>query len=81
MDVERDNDPLMPGDADYIGAIAELARMGKTNGRFREGQWGRHLSFLKLDRWRPWYRERRGDSQPVPVELCAAGIENMACTD
>jgi VWFA-related protein len=45
-----DNAPPMPGDADYIGAIAELARMGKTNDTdaFAKATGGRHLSFLKL---------------------------------
>ena len=45
-----ENDPSMPGDADYIGAIGELARMGKTNDAdaFAKATGGRHLSFLKL---------------------------------
>jgi VWFA-related protein len=45
-----DNAPPMPGDADYIGAIGELARMGKTNDAdaFAKATGGRHLSFLKL---------------------------------
>ena len=45
-----ENAPPMPGDADYIGAIGELARMGKINdaNAFAKATGGRHLSFLKL---------------------------------
>jgi VWFA-related protein len=45
-----ENAPPMPGDADYIGAIGELARMGKTNdaNAFAKATGGRHLAFLKL---------------------------------
>ena len=45
-----ENDPSMPGDADYIGAIGEVARLGKTNDAdaFAKAPGGRHLSFLKL---------------------------------
>jgi VWFA-related protein len=45
-----ENAPPMPGDADYLGALGELARMGKTNDAtaFAKATGGRHLSFLKL---------------------------------
>ena len=45
-----ENAPPMPGDADYIGALGELARLGKTNDAdaFAKATGGRHLSFLKL---------------------------------
>jgi VWFA-related protein len=45
-----ENAPPMPGGPDYIGAIGELARMGKTNDAdaFAKATGGRHLSFLKL---------------------------------
>lgn len=45
-----ENAPPMPGGPDYIGAIGELARMGKTNeaDAFARGTGGRHLSFLKV---------------------------------
>jgi VWFA-related protein len=45
-----ENAPPMPGDADYLGAIGELARLGKTNhaDAFAKATGGRHLSFLKV---------------------------------
>jgi VWFA-related protein len=45
-----ENAPPMPGGPDYIGAIGELARMGKTNDAdaFAKATGGRHLAFLKL---------------------------------
>jgi VWFA-related protein len=45
-----ENAPPMPGGPDYIGAIGELARMGKTNDAdaFARATGGRHLSFLKV---------------------------------
>jgi VWFA-related protein len=45
-----ENAPPMPGGPDYIGAIGELTRMGKTNDAdaFAKATGGRHLSFLKL---------------------------------
>jgi VWFA-related protein len=44
-----DNDPSMPGGPDYIGAIGELGRLGKTNDAdaFAKATGGRHLGFLK----------------------------------
>jgi VWFA-related protein len=44
-----DNDPSMPGGPDYIGAIGELARLGKTNDAdvFAKATGGRHLGFLR----------------------------------
>ncbi len=44
-----ENDPSMPGDPDYIGAIGEIARLGKTNDAdaFAKATGGRHLAFLK----------------------------------
>ncbi len=43
-----DNDPSMPGDADYLGALGEITRLGKTNDAdaFAKATGGRHLSFL-----------------------------------
>jgi VWFA-related protein len=45
-----ENAPPVPGDADYIGAIGELVRLGKTNDAdaFAKATGGRHLAFLKL---------------------------------
>jgi VWFA-related protein len=45
-----ENAPPLPGDADYLGALGELARLGKTNDAdaFARATGGRHLSFLKL---------------------------------
>jgi VWFA-related protein len=45
-----ENAPPMPGDADYLGAIGELARLGKTNhaDALAKATGGRHLSFLKV---------------------------------
>lgn len=45
-----ENDPSMPGGPDYIGAIGEIARLGKTNDAdaFAKATGGRHLAFLKL---------------------------------
>lgn len=45
-----ENAPPMPGGPDYIGAIGEVARLGKTNdaNSFARATGGRHLSFLKL---------------------------------
>jgi VWFA-related protein len=44
-----DNDPSMPGGPDYLGAIGELARLGKTNDAdaFAKATGGRHLGFLR----------------------------------
>jgi VWFA-related protein len=44
-----DNDPSMPGGPDYIGAIGELTRLGKTNDAdaFARATGGRHLGFLR----------------------------------
>jgi VWFA-related protein len=44
-----DNDPSMPGGPDYIGAIGELSRLGKTNDAdaFARATGGRHLGFLR----------------------------------
>jgi VWFA-related protein len=44
-----EDDPSMPGGPDYIGAIGELARLGKTNDAdaFAKATGGRHLGFLK----------------------------------
>jgi VWFA-related protein len=44
-----DNDPSMPGGPDYIGAIGEVARLGKTNDAdaFAKATGGRHLGFLR----------------------------------
>lgn len=43
-----DDDPSMPGDADYVGAIKEVARMATKNDAnvFARATGGRHLSFL-----------------------------------
>ena len=43
-----ENDPSMPGGPDYVGAIGEVARLGKTNdaNAFARATGGRHLSFL-----------------------------------
>jgi VWFA-related protein len=45
-----ENAPPMPGDADYLGAIGEIVRLGKTNhaDAFARATGGRHLSFLKV---------------------------------
>jgi VWFA-related protein len=45
-----ENNPSMPGGPDYIGAIGEVARLGRTNDAdaFAKATGGRHLSFLKL---------------------------------
>ena len=42
--------PPMPGGPDYLGAITELVRLGKTNDAdaFARATGGRHLSFLTL---------------------------------
>jgi VWFA-related protein len=44
-----DDDPSMPGGPDYIGAIGEVARLGKTNdaNAFARATGGRHLGFLR----------------------------------
>lgn len=44
-----DNDPSMPGDADYLGALGEITRMGRANDAdaFAKATGGRHLAFLK----------------------------------
>jgi VWFA-related protein len=44
-----ENAPPMPGGPDYIGAIGEVVRLGKTNDAdlFAKATGGRHLSFLK----------------------------------
>jgi VWFA-related protein len=46
-----DDAPPMPGGPDYVGAIGELARLGKANAAdaFARATGGRHLSFLTLD--------------------------------
>jgi VWFA-related protein len=43
-----DDDPSMPGDADYVGAIGEVARLAEKNdaNAFARATGGRHLSFL-----------------------------------
>lgn len=43
--------PPLPGGPDYVGAIGELARLGKANAAdaFARATGGRHLSFLTLD--------------------------------
>ena len=43
--------PSMPGDANYIAGLGELARLGKANAAdvFARATGGRHLSFLTLD--------------------------------
>jgi VWFA-related protein len=43
--------PGVPGGPDYIGALGELARMGKTNDAsvFAKATGGRHLSFLTMN--------------------------------
>jgi len=43
-----DDDPSMPGDADYIGAIKEVSRLATKNdaNAFARTTGGRHLSFL-----------------------------------
>jgi VWFA-related protein len=45
-----EDNPPMPGGPDYIGAITELGRLGKTNAAdaFARATGGRHLSFLTL---------------------------------
>ena len=45
-----DNDPSMPGGPDYLGAIGEVTRMGKTNDAdaFARATGGRHLGFLRV---------------------------------
>jgi len=44
-----DDAPPVPGDADYLGALGELGRLGKTNDAdaFARATGGRHMSFLK----------------------------------
>jgi VWFA-related protein len=43
-----DDDPSMPGDANYVGAIGEVARLAEKNdaNAFARATGGRHLSFL-----------------------------------
>jgi VWFA-related protein len=45
-----ENAPPMPGGPDYLGAITELARLGKTNAAeaFARATGGRHLSLLTM---------------------------------
>jgi len=45
-----EDSPPMPGEPDYLGAIGELVRMGKTNDTdaFARATGGRHLSFETL---------------------------------
>ena len=45
-----EDNPPMPGGPDYLGAITELARLGKANAAdaFARATGGRHLSFLTL---------------------------------
>jgi len=46
-----EDNPNMPGGPDYLGAIGELLRMGKTNDAeaFARATGGRHLSFETLN--------------------------------
>lgn len=45
-----DTDPSMPGGPDYLGAIGEATRLGKTNdaNAFAKATGGRHLAFVTL---------------------------------
>lgn len=44
-----EDDPSMPGGPDYLGGLAELGRLGKTNDAdaFARATGGRHLAFLR----------------------------------
>jgi VWFA-related protein len=57
-----DDDPPMPGDADYIGAIKEVSRLATKNdaNAFARATGGRHLSFL-TEKSLEWSMSRLGE--------------------
>ena len=72
-----ENAPPMPGGPDYIGAIGELARMGKTNEADAFARNGGAASLVSeggVARGGA-FAHGRGDPQPVPAELRTAGVE------